>query len=51
MKKLILQLMMDFSRAFTQEVRAQLRTISGMVTAQSDGIPLLGVNVVDGKTL
>ena len=46
MKKLILLLMMVFSLAFTQEVTAQVRTISGMVTAQSDGIPLPGVNVL-----
>lgn len=38
--------MMVFSLAFTQEVTAQVRTISGMVTAQSDGIPLPGVNVL-----
>lgn len=38
--------MMVFSLAFTQEVTAQVRTISGMVSAQSDGIPLPGVNVV-----
>ena len=46
MKKLILLLMMVFSLAFTQEVTAQAKTISGMVSAQSDGIPLPGVNVV-----
>lgn len=38
--------MIVFSLAFTQEVMAQKRTITGTVTAVSDGQPLLGVNVV-----
>ncbi len=46
MKKSILLLIMVFSLAFTQEVAAQVKTISGTVTAQSDGMPLPGVNVV-----
>lgn len=46
MKKLIPLLMMIFSLVFTQEVAAQARTITGTVTAQSDGMPLPGVNVV-----
>jgi hypothetical protein len=46
MKKLIPLLIMIFSLAFTQEVLAQVKTISGTVTAQSDGMPLPGVNVV-----
>lgn len=37
---------MVFSLAFTQEAEAQVKTISGTVTAQSDGMPLPGVNVV-----
>ena len=46
MKKLIPLLIMIFSLAFTQEVTAQVRTISGTVTAASDETPLPGVNVV-----
>jgi len=46
MKKLIPLLIMIFSLAVTQQVSAQERTISGLVTAQSDGMPLPGVNVV-----
>lgn len=46
MKKLIVLLMMVFSLAFTQEVGAQVKIISGAVTAQTDGMPLPGVNVV-----
>lgn len=46
MKKLVLLLIMVFSLTFTQQVQAQVKTISGTVTAESDGTPLPGVNVV-----
>ncbi len=46
MKKLIPLLMLVFSLAITQTVSAQVKTISGTVTAESDGAPLPGVNVV-----
>ncbi|MFD1292303.1 SusC/RagA family TonB-linked outer membrane protein [Lutibacter holmesii] len=46
MKKLILLLLMVFSLAFTDDVTAQVRTITGVVSAQSDGIALPGVNVL-----
>ncbi|WP_299523535.1 SusC/RagA family TonB-linked outer membrane protein [uncultured Lutibacter sp.] len=46
MKKLIPLLIMIFSLASIQEVAAQVKTISGTVTAESDGTPLPGVNVV-----
>lgn len=46
MKKLITLLIMIFSLAITQEVSAQERTVSGTVTAASDGLPLPGVNIV-----
>ncbi|MBI9040770.1 SusC/RagA family TonB-linked outer membrane protein [Lutibacter sp.] len=46
MKKLLPLLMLVFSLAFTQQISAQLKTISGTVTAESDGAPLPGVNVV-----
>ncbi|MBG7631470.1 MAG: SusC/RagA family TonB-linked outer membrane protein, partial [Bacteroidetes bacterium] len=46
MKKLIPLLILVFSLAFTQEVAAQVKTVSGTVTAASDETPLPGVNVV-----
>ena len=46
MKKLTLLLIMVFSLAITPQVNAQVKTISGTVTAESDGLPLPGVNVV-----
>lgn len=46
MKKLIPLLIMIFSLAFTQQVSAQVKTVSGLVTAVSDEAPLPGVNVV-----
>jgi hypothetical protein len=38
--------MLVFLFAITQQVNAQVKTISGTVTAASDGTPLPGVNVV-----
>lgn len=46
MKRLIPLLIMVFSFAITQQVQAQVKTISGTVKAESDGTPLPGVNVV-----
>ncbi len=46
MKKLIPLLIMIFSLALTQQVTAQVKTVSGTVTAASDESPLPGVNVV-----
>lgn len=46
MKKLLLLLIIVFSLATTQQVSAQVKTISGTVSAESDGTPLPGVNVV-----
>lgn len=46
MKKLIPLLIMIFSLALTQQVAAQVKTVSGTVTAASDESPLPGVNVV-----
>ena len=46
MKKLIPLLIMIFSLAVTQQVAAQVKTVSGTVTAASDESPLPGVNVV-----
>ena len=46
MKKLIPLLILVFSLANTHLVQAQVKTISGTVTAESDGTPLPGVNVV-----
>ena len=46
MKKLILLLILVFSLANTHTVQAQVKTISGTVTAESDETPLPGVNVV-----
>ena len=46
MKKLLPLLILVFSLAFTQQINAQVKTISGTVTAESDGAPLPGVNVV-----
>jgi len=46
MKKLIALLILVFSLASTHLVQAQVKTISGTVTAASDQTPLPGVNVV-----
>lgn len=46
MKKLIPLLILVFSLAFTHTVQAQVKTITGTVTTESDGTPLPGVNIV-----
>ncbi len=46
MKKLIPLLIMIFSLAVTQQVAAQVKTVSGTVIAVTDQTPLPGVNVV-----
>jgi hypothetical protein len=46
MKNSLPLLMLVFLFAITQQVNAQVKTISGTVTAASDGTPLPGVNVV-----
>jgi TonB-dependent SusC/RagA subfamily outer membrane receptor len=46
MKKLIPLLIMIFSLAITHQVYAQAKSISGTVTAESDGAPLPGVSIV-----
>ena len=52
MKKLIPILIMIFSLVNSQQFYAQVKTISGTVTAKSDGAPLPGVNiVVQGTTV
>jgi len=52
MRKLIPLLMLIFSLVFTQEVVAQVKIVTGTVTAKSDAMPLPGVNVViKGTTL
>ena len=46
MKKLIPLLIMIFSLVLTQQVTAQVKTVSGTVIAVTDQTPLPGVNVV-----